>query len=525
MKKVLVDWRGTRSLNTLDSPQRLQEDESPMMINAEIRRFGTVAKREGYRLIANTAGTATNPIVGLKKYKKMNGTGAGEYLCIFQNGHLYTKLKGSDTLTDQGAYTTTDVTAKVSAVVFLDTLVFCDGYSTTLWKWDAVTAPSAVASSPNASFLIVGNQTLIASGEIASPSKVYWSNVDSFTNWTTGVAGSINVSHDDGEKVTGLSMHQDKIICFKESAKYVLTIAYDTNGLPTGYRQQDTYEKSDGAISHHSISPDYGVTLHFGKRGLQSYGTQLNYPDRQTTQNLSKKIIDITRNYNRDKSEQACSKIFNDQYYLSFASNASWNNTFLLYNLQDRMYGWTLWHPIEANCFEIFGDGQGDDELYFGSSTSNALYKFPKEITFIDREGSTERAIEFYYRSPTYVIAVKPDEQVHGYDAFVSGYITSPHESTVRFVVDGGKQSQEFTIDDNDIVDPSIPYVIGQGIFGQSYFGGIVPSFFKRFYKKINLGLNMRDFKEIYFEIENTKSNQGIMFDRLVLEGKIVQTS
>lgn len=133
---------------------------------------------------------------------------------------------------------------KFDFVVFMNTLFFCNG--SYIYKWTGVGSNFTIVydASNKTKYLALFGDRLISAGHNAS--DICYSNLlDPETGY---IDNYISVNPDDGDKITGLIVHSNNLIVFKEKSKWRMS--------PTGDYDNPFYlTKIDdvGALSHHSL--------------------------------------------------------------------------------------------------------------------------------------------------------------------------------------------------------------------------------------------------------------------------------
>lgn len=101
--------------------------------------------------------------------------------------------------------------------VFEDVLIISSDSTVDVPKtWDQSSAANLGGSPPNFSFAVSHVNRVWAAGDAAVPSRLYYSSLLNAAQWNgTGDSGSIDVSPDDGDIITGIYPYRGRLIVFK----------------------------------------------------------------------------------------------------------------------------------------------------------------------------------------------------------------------------------------------------------------------------------------------------------------------
>jgi hypothetical protein len=175
---------------------------------------------------------------------------------------------------------------------------------------------------PKAKFISRYQDRLIIGGIAGTPTTVFISgrvpNHERF-DWTAG-GGYVNVDPATGDDVTGLGVHQGRIIAFKENSVWQVTLSSTTIGnysvLEPNYQ---LITASQGCTSHRSIMAVDNDLLFLGRKGVYVLGYEPNITgDVLRTNELSAKIRPFFATLSYNDLHNATATYFDYKYILAF---------------------------------------------------------------------------------------------------------------------------------------------------------------------------------------------------------------
>lgn len=119
--------------------------------------------------------------------------------------------------------------------MFDDLLVLATDSSTDVpqsWDGAAATMSNLAGSPPNFDFMVEHKDRMWAAGVDTNKSRLYYSILGSTVDWTGAGSGSIDIKPDDGDVITGLVSHKDRLYVLKGPNSG--SIHYVTGSAPTG---------------------------------------------------------------------------------------------------------------------------------------------------------------------------------------------------------------------------------------------------------------------------------------------------
>lgn len=175
---------------------------------------------------------------------------------------------------------------------------------------------------PNAKYMVKFKDRIVLAGLNNEPTKVLISgrvpNHERF-HWSTG-GGYVLVDPDSGDDITGLKVHGDKIIVFKENS--IWQVSLDTVTVGNYILLDPQYQlitASYGCSSHRSVVAVENDLLFFGRKGLYVLGNEPGIiGDILRTNELSVKIRPFVRGLTQAQMQDASAAYIDSKYVLSF---------------------------------------------------------------------------------------------------------------------------------------------------------------------------------------------------------------
>lgn len=283
----------------------------------ELRKIFGLAKVNGAAMESGAA------VAGLFDYWRFAGSLTGTQRRIV---HVGTTIKA-----DNADGTFSDIrTGRTSGAipcyfVMNDELVIAsDGDVPQLY--DGTTCADLGGTPPNFSFGVQHKNRAWAAGVAAAGSTLYYSVQDNHEDWTGSGSGSILIDSADGDRITGLVSHKDRLFVFKGPNKG--SIYMITGSSPTG---TDAFAKVPfvyglGAACHRAIFPygnDIGFMTPYGAihslRATDAFGSF-------ALASLSNGLNDYLGehlNFNRIKHVQSENDSLNGRVYFTVSIDAS----------------------------------------------------------------------------------------------------------------------------------------------------------------------------------------------------------
>lgn len=257
----LSDFSG--GLNTASIAAKIADNQLTKCLNMEYDPTGTaISTRRGSRLtpFGSTVGYTTS-LFGFLRSSRIES----QLIKSMSNGDIY----GQDaTIATQfnklnDAITLSPTKTQWYWATFTNLAIGVNGDTVNVnpFKWNGTDGDGAQlgGTAPKGKYIATWNSRVW----IAKDNTLYFSKLGDAENWTaTGVsgAGSIEVGYNDGDLITGLAAHGERLFVFKRNHIYQIITA-NPNTDPTIWRLE-LLTKDGGCISHGTIQP-FGADLIF----------------------------------------------------------------------------------------------------------------------------------------------------------------------------------------------------------------------------------------------------------------------
>ena len=234
---------------------------------------------------------------------------------------------------------------------------------------------------PIAKYIIRYLDRLILGGIDGAPTQVMISgrvpNHERF-DWLGG-GGNVLVDPATGDDITGLTVHQGRIIVFKENTVWQLTIPGTTMG--NFYIIEPTYQlitASQGCTSHRSICAVDNDILFLGRKGVYVLGYEPNITgDVLRTNELSAKIRPFFATLSNSDLTNACAIYYDYKYILAFPAAKKC----IIFD-KERIAWMGPWSTtFGINKFIKYTDSDGIERLLCIDSTDNYASEFSSVLT------------------------------------------------------------------------------------------------------------------------------------------------
>ncbi|MDO8704883.1 MAG: hypothetical protein Q7J84_08055 [Sulfuricaulis sp.] len=138
------------------------------------------------------------------------------------------------------------------------------------WDQSAGSTSTLAGSPPNFAFAVPHRNRMWAAGVASNPSRLYYSVLDSAADWTGAGSGSIDIDINDGDNITGLASHKQRLWVFK--GPNTGSISYITGSAPTG---TDAYarvpfNRGVPCVAHQTVVTYLNDVAFLSNRGLHS---------------------------------------------------------------------------------------------------------------------------------------------------------------------------------------------------------------------------------------------------------------
>lgn len=390
-KKVPQVWPAVtlinpgKGLNNLISDEYIKDEEASALQNIMFVEAGNPSKRPGHTAVGT--GLVNNP-KGLASFY----TTSNRYLLTIDGTSL--KYLNSTTWTAiSGASFTTN-----------STTTFCQARgSIYIWngvdagrKLDSTLTLTAPTTTVSAAFGIYYNGRQIVAGTSTNPSRLYISNASAADDFTVATGGTVpqpdnatdapgastfagtpgnteanvlDISKDDGDRITALSKFNDLLIVFKERS--VWSVTFDSTGVPTVKQ----ISASMGCVSHRTVDNVENDVFFLSRNGFYTLGYQANFTnDLPRTNELSQRIHPIVETITPANLSKTAGLFSGYTYYCSLPTGGTTtNNKTVTYD--KRYNAWSVWTNVNANAFTEFIDSSNVKHLYYAADDVAQVYE------------------------------------------------------------------------------------------------------------------------------------------------------
>lgn len=257
-------------------------------------------------------------------------------------------------------------------------------------KVDGATPDVAVlaGSPPKAKYIEVWNNRIWLVGA-DEPNTIYGSALGNPEDWsTTGAAGtvSIDISKNDGDRITGIIAFRERLFVFKRTKIFVVSAASIPVTDPDNLRV-DIFSNNIGCVSAYSIKSVLDDVLFLSDSGVASLASSEAVGD-FTSALMSRNVVDISKISKLSDEIPAIVMEEADQYMLGTTSDLSFtgvDEAFVLdyKQIQNRIVRWlrfdnklvgSAYAPIYVN---------GEREILIGAKdgADYALFKYVPKLS------------------------------------------------------------------------------------------------------------------------------------------------
>ena len=376
----LVQDVGSGGVNTKDDPREIKENESPYILNMDIKNKGRVISRTGYELWGTIVG-ATGGFRGLLPYYRTYGADSGEYLLSFHSdGNAYYNSNAGGAPTSISAYGTDS--GSVRGTVFNNLAIFGNGLAAnTIKKWAGTGNCGNLGGTPPDTKIFGQVMNSVLGVDTATPTTVQWCDINDPEDWAAGgAAGNTTVGLGDGQDITWIGTVGDQPIIFKERSKWRFEIHNDaTTDYFVRFYLKEKKDLSGGCIATGSVIPmvnGQGEVLYYlSENGFQSYGAIENFSASRNPAELSFKIKPTVKRINFQYADKINVEEWNDTVrWLVPYEHSQTNDTAFVFSTE--FGAWTLYNGMNFADIKKFHDSNGRDMLIGASANEGKLFKF-----------------------------------------------------------------------------------------------------------------------------------------------------
>jgi len=242
---------GVETNNTIRVPYLTRAE------NIQYRTSGAWQKVGGAEIMNATA-LGDPVILAMWDYWALSGvnvTAGTQQLVVRTEDAIYTIAPSTGIATEQ---TTGLAAATIHMTQFDDLLIVCSDDDTAPQKWDGAAFGAVGTNTPNIHFSEEHKNYLFGAGVDADESTLFHSqyvtNGGPDGDWDGASAGVISISPDDGDKITAIVSHNDKLFIFKGPYKGSIHILEGSSTAGDDvFRLRPLIKKGLGAVHQNSI--------------------------------------------------------------------------------------------------------------------------------------------------------------------------------------------------------------------------------------------------------------------------------
>jgi hypothetical protein len=257
-------------------------------------------------------------------------------------------------------------------------MTYLEGNATTTYLDKGTITPSDVFTPPEGNstggqkgkYIELYKDSLFIAGDTANPSRLYYSGggdkIHDFTIENGG--GFIDISKNDGQKITGMKVFKDSLIVFKEDSVYKFN--FTTSGLP----QVTQVNAAVGCIAPRSIVAVENDLFFASRRGIFTLGNEQGFAfDVIRTNELSAKVRSVYQTIESAYIDRICAiyATKNNLNLVIFAytpAGSTTNSKALIFDREK--VAWLKWNNINAGCFLQHIDSTNAVHVLYGADDS-----------------------------------------------------------------------------------------------------------------------------------------------------------
>ena len=342
-------------------------------MNLDFDSLGAVKLRKGLTILGSQIGSST-PVLGIGNYRNNAGTTFSALANVLNDVYHY---QGSSWVSVRSGLTSG---GKADFANFIDLTYMVNGNGNQACQtYNGTTfGTTGVGSLPAGDFVEQYRSRIWVADNATD--KVFYSNVVSTTNTLDGGASFLQISPQDGEKITGLKRHPRALLVFKNNHIYRIFSINSTDPDPSimrgTYSKESIIEAKNGIYYHHPTG--------FYKFVFDGEQTEISRP-----------IIDIVKAIPRSYYENVSGWDDEDHCYWSIGDitlgGVSFTNIVVRYTISTQV--WTvrsysseirssgLYDDGSANLVQLVGDDDGNVLQFDTGTTDNGSPIFFDLIT------------------------------------------------------------------------------------------------------------------------------------------------
>ncbi len=352
---------GFYGLNTQDSPLDLSAGFALVATNCIIDQYGRIGSRKGWSKVNSSSGNlGSNNVTAIHELIGNDGTST----VLFAGNNKLFKLDGSNAvveLTYGGGGTAPTIsasnwkTATLNGKAYFfqtghDPLVYDPATSTTTYR--RVSEMSGyTGTAPQADTVISAYGRLWAANTASDKYTVYFSDLLNGAVWSTGTAGTLDVSRvwpSGADEISGIAAHNGFLIIFGKSQ----ILVYQGATTPASMTLSDTVS-GIGCIARDSIQNTGTDVIFLSNSGVRSFLRTIqekSAPLRDLSKNVRNDLMEIVTGETKANIKSVYSEL-NAFYLLSLPSTKSVYCFDTRGQLQDGSARVTIWDSIEPKSF------------------------------------------------------------------------------------------------------------------------------------------------------------------------------
>ena len=300
LRTFSVQAPGFFGLNTQDSPLTLESGFAAIAVNCVIDQYGRIGARKGFSRVNSSSGNlGANDVKVMHELIQADGT----LTVLFAGNNKLFKLDGSNAvveLTYGGGGSTPTISASnwscasLNGITYFfqsghDPLIYDPAVSTTTYR-RVSEKTGYVGTVPSGNIVISAFGRLWAADTTTNNATVYFSDLLAGHVWSTGTAGSLDVSRvwaNGADQVMGLGAHNNFLVIFGKRQ----ILVYQGATTPSTMSLSDTIG-SIGCIARDSIVSTGTDIIFLSNSGVRSL--------LRTIQEKSAPLRDLSKNVRND---------------------------------------------------------------------------------------------------------------------------------------------------------------------------------------------------------------------------------
>ena len=351
--------------------------EMPHLLTADnvyYRLNGAVVKTGGTAKYNTTVIASGEEIRGMFEYIKAGTGGSATRKRVAHAGTVI--VKDDNDASFANLFTGLEDGAIPNYNVFEDVLIIAsDSTSDAPKSWDQTTAQNLAGSPPNFAFSVTHSLRVWAAGDASNPSRLYYSSTQNHEEWNgTGTSGTIDISPNDGDIITGIIPYRGDLIVFKGPYRGSITRVVGDPADTDFNTSPRTTIRGIGAIWQNSIF-EFGNDIGFiaTDGSIRSFTTTDRFGDYEQlalSDPISSWIRDNVTISALRTAWAATDHLRGYSLICLPTSSATTPNHILMMDFRFRPVRWSNWPAFDGYSLARMSDPDDSDLpiLYFGGS-------------------------------------------------------------------------------------------------------------------------------------------------------------